>query len=391
VKGVEIESTVSEAILLSAKVYANLQINPMIRYFEFTSDSIESSDFRTFLEFVRSHDSIVFPIPDARSFVLISEELCNDRLTGILLSSLQSGSGEVSVAHFRDYSIEECASQFFVFSIDAIRCVDHQTLHRLLSSTSLRIENEDSLIRLLVDLDVDRSEFFGYIEVEFLSRTGLSQLIDELRFEDLTESIWFKIVRRLKLTDDDRERESAMNRRFCRSQSVVLSMIVKSVPSILKEFSLQEWELLYRGSRDGFAASTFHKKCDGQSNTVALIETTEGWIFGGFTPLTWDSNGSFKSDDSQRSFLFSLKNPDGSGERKFALSDSKYAIRCYPSYGPTFGGGYDICITDACDRNTASYSKLGHSYGKGSGVASTFLTGAGNFTVKEIEVFTIHL
>jgi hypothetical protein len=155
VKGEEFESTLSEALLLSAKVSAILESNPMIRRFELTSDSIESINFHSFIEFVRSHDSIVFPVSHAQSFLSISEELCNSRLTGIFLSSVQSGRGEFSDASFLDSSLDECASQFFGVLLGALRCLDRRTLHRLLSSTSLRIENEDSLLRLLVDLEVD--------------------------------------------------------------------------------------------------------------------------------------------------------------------------------------------------------------------------------------------
>ncbi len=31
-------------------------------------------------------------------------------------------------------------------------------------------------------------------------------------------------------------------------------------------------KLIYRGSKDGFKASTFHSKCDGHSNTIIIIK-----------------------------------------------------------------------------------------------------------------------
>jgi len=44
--------------------------------------------------------------------------------------------------------------------------------------------------------------------------------------------------------------------------------------------------LLFRGSRDGFAASTFHEKCDNAGPTVTIIEAGGG-VFGGFTTQSW--------------------------------------------------------------------------------------------------------
>ena len=35
------------------------------------------------------------------------------------------------------------------------------------------------------------------------------------------------------------------------------------------------YTLLYRGSRDGFAAAEFHKRCDGKSPTISFIESLE--------------------------------------------------------------------------------------------------------------------
>jgi hypothetical protein len=62
--------------------------------------------------------------------------------------------------------------------------------------------------------------------------------------------------------------------------------ILPRIPRCL-EYLLKRWTLLYRGSRDGFAASNLHGKCDGQSKTLTVIETTHGFIFAGFTPLAW--------------------------------------------------------------------------------------------------------
>jgi hypothetical protein len=82
------------------------------------------------------------------------------------------------------------------------------------------------------------------------------------------------------------------------------------------EWKEKPFTLLWRGSRDGFRAADFHSRCDDHTNTLTLVQDTKWNIFGGFTPLAWESytrkkpNASkFKADLSRRSFLFTLKNP----------------------------------------------------------------------------------
>ena len=53
-----------------------------------------------------------------------------------------------------------------------------------------------------------------------------------------------------------------------------------------------EWRLLFRASRDGFAASTFHSNCDNKGPTVTVVKSGAN-IFGGFTEKPW-TNGNSK-------------------------------------------------------------------------------------------------
>ena len=46
--------------------------------------------------------------------------------------------------------------------------------------------------------------------------------------------------------------------------------------------------LLYRASRDGFAAGCFHSRCDNNGPTVTIVKSGE-YIFGGFTVQSWTS------------------------------------------------------------------------------------------------------
>jgi hypothetical protein len=117
-----------------------------------------------------------------------------------------------------------------------------------------------------------------------------------------------------------------------RSVASLGSRIISDVPTIFAEFRKKQFSLLLRGSRDGFEAQEFHLRCDGHANTLTVILNTKGNIFGGFTPVEWESGEPhYKADDSLKSFVFTLKNPHNIPARRFALKDenNSQAIYCY--------------------------------------------------------------
>jgi hypothetical protein len=170
-------------------------------------------------------------------------------------------------------------------------------------------------------------------------------------------------------------------------------------PPLFEEFRRKCFNLLWRGSRDGFTAGEFHLRCDGRANTLTLIADTDGNAFGGFTPVKWENNCGWKGDDSLRSFLFTLRNPHGVPPRKFALKAEKkqYAICCSSAFCAGFGNNYngwcEIAVSDTCNANRGSYTQIGTLWRDTTYANDTtfkyFLTGAEKFTVKEIEVFEI--
>jgi hypothetical protein len=171
------------------------------------------------------------------------------------------------------------------------------------------------------------------------------------------------------------------------------SLIFVEYPPLFDEFRAKRFKLLWRGSRDGFGAREFHRRCDGRANTLTLIEDTKGNVFGGFTAVEWEFSpfGHFPGDDNLRSFLFTLRNPRGVPPRKFALRVEKkqYAIWCESGYGPIFG---DSCIqvSNNCNNTDSHTLHFGSTNDNVSGGKEVdFLTGAAYFRVKEIEVFEI--
>jgi hypothetical protein len=66
------------------------------------------------------------------------------------------------------------------------------------------------------------------------------------------------------------------------------SLVVSSFPPLFDEFRGKRFALLWRGNRDGFAATDFHGRCDGGASTLTLILDTDGNVFGSSTPLGWE-------------------------------------------------------------------------------------------------------
>ena len=93
---------------------------------------------------------------------------------------------------------------------------------------------------------------------------------------------------------------------------------------------------------------------------------------------------------SSNSFIFSLINKEGLAPFKSMVNSPQHAIYRESGYGPTFGGGHEIHISNNANSNTKSYTHLGGgSYPVPSGVQNrqTILAGSYNFTPDEVEVF----
>jgi len=153
--------------------------------------------------------------------------------------------------------------------------------------------------------------------------------------------------------------------------------------------SVKQWKLQYRATRDGFSAQNFHAKCDKTANTLTIIKSTNGNIFGGFTEKAWNSSPQWNVDP--KAFIFSLVNMENK-PFKVVCTNASRAIVADSHYGPTFGGGFDIYISSDSNLNQTSYSNFGQTYKHADYQFSTeraksILAGSHNFQTLEIEVF----
>ena len=104
------------------------------------------------------------------------------------------------------------------------------------------------------------------------------------------------------------------------------------------------------------------------------------------------SGDSWKQSDV--SFLFSLRNKDNVPPFKSPVYKNHHqAIWSNSSYGPTFGGGCDLHISNDSHTNQQSQTNFGHTYQPPAGYEfntqqiQSLLAGSYKFTPTEIEVF----
>ncbi|EXX59506.1 uncharacterized protein OCT59_027245 [Rhizophagus irregularis] len=113
-----------------------------------------------------------------------------------------------------------------------------------------------------------------------------------------------------------------------------------------------KFNLLLRGSRDGFTPEKFHEICDNQFRTITIIKVKDSnEILGGYNPIKWESNDAGNYGTTNDSFIFSFKNSDDIESYILRrVENENFAIHNYREVGPAFGDDL-ILISDVgiCD------------------------------------------
>ncbi|XP_078340011.1 interferon-induced protein 44-like isoform X4 [Crassostrea virginica] len=150
--------------------------------------------------------------------------------------------------------------------------------------------------------------------------------------------------------------------------------------------------LLYKISRDGCSATTFHQFCDGQGPTVTVLYNTNNTIFGGFLSQSWNSTGAYINDPS--AFLFRLQYSGSSNPLKFPVTNTANAVLGQSNYGPTFGSGHDIRTFSGTINKSGNYfplngtvSNIGTTYNLNGQSSSTITNDS--LQVTDLEVYKV--
>ena len=103
--------------------------------------------------------------------------------------------------------------------------------------------------------------------------------------------------------------------------------------------------------------------------------------------------GPQSSKEAPGSFIFSLRNKENLLPFKAPLKNQSdgAAIHNWQGFGPAFGQGFDLCISDNAASNVESYTGFGVTYQPPSGISDdkTILAGTNKFTPSQVEVFHI--
>jgi hypothetical protein len=151
-----------------------------------------------------------------------------------------------------------------------------------------------------------------------------------------------------------------------------------------------KFELLWKGTRDGFGAATFHSKCDKKGPTLTVIKSEHDKVFGGFTSESWGfaPRGKDQCKKDPTAFIYSLTR-----NGKYAQQRNDNSICDNSGYGPIFGLdpsiGCDIFIYDDCNTYQYNGCYANQTYQLPPGAGDNFLAGSDYYSVKEIEVYAI--
>lgn len=151
----------------------------------------------------------------------------------------------------------------------------------------------------------------------------------------------------------------------------------------------KKFTLMYKATVDGFSADAFHAKCDDKGPTLAVIQSKEGHLFGGYTAQSWGGNG-FKTD--QTTFLYTLTNPHSIPPTKYVLKplEANHAIMCYNFYTVVYGGGvHALQVCSLSNEVNNSWVNFPGSFIDSTGKGKDTFTGGSSFTSTEIEIYSV--
>ena len=143
-------------------------------------------------------------------------------------------------------------------------------------------------------------------------------------------------------------------------------------------------KLVYKSEVDGDKSSIFHEKCDNIGPTITIIQTKDGYRYGGYTSVSWEGpeQPEFKVD--QDAFIFSFDTV-----KKYECLDPEKSITCCNLFGPNFGEG-TIFIPDNFLNETNAFYQWPSVYNLSEKDELTF--GKNNkIEIKEYEVYAIEL
>ena len=127
---------------------------------------------------------------------------------------------------------------------------------------------------------------WNYIQTKDISEETLNQFRSEDELRDDLDSIYCNdIAIRLKISQYYFKNPS----QFLPNTQIV----DQQYDSYLRKWiGNKQTELLYRASEYNYTFESFHECCDDYDHLLVIIKSNGGWIFGGYTSMSWKVNNS---------------------------------------------------------------------------------------------------
>ena len=248
-----------------------------------------------------------------------------------------------------------------------------------------------NLIKHDIRFPIMNSDYFNSKVIDSKMLTN-QECLDILRYMNFS-SKFEQIKKKVEKAWNCNERET-----FVSKIKLTRDEINSMVGFLPNEYQSCKWKLLFRASEHNFSARKFHEMCDNKNPTVTIVQSKEyNNIFGGFTQAKWACTGNYRHNTSTFIFLLrrgeNAKHHQNIGFRNLIIpmkwhnkyANGQNAVYHSRSYGPTFGGGFDLYLSDNCNLNKNSYSNLGHTFNAVKD--NNVLAGSHNFSVEEYEVW----
>eukprot|EP00026_Physarum_polycephalum_P009736 Phypoly_transcript_09870.p1 GENE.Phypoly_transcript_09870~~Phypoly_transcript_09870.p1 ORF type:complete len:411 (+),score=55.18 Phypoly_transcript_09870:129-1361(+) len=152
----------------------------------------------------------------------------------------------------------------------------------------------------------------------------------------------------------------------------------------------QSFFLLHKSSIHGFKCPDFHTRCDNKGPTLTIIQSKEGFLFGGYSPESWENPTKNHYKTNPFAFIFTLTNPHNIPPTKYLLQPAdQHAIFCSTQTCSAFGGGHDIVLHANSHQNKHSYTHFPSSYIDTTGKGKETFTGSLCFSSKDVEIYSV--
>ena len=148
--------------------------------------------------------------------------------------------------------------------------------------------------------------------------------------------------------EKEKEKENKMFNMF--KESTLLEQDDKKLIYNFLQKKPERTILLYDSDIHGDSAKAFHSKCDGKYQTIYIVKSQIGHIFGGYLSQAWKSNNSYCKDNEAFFFSIDLK-------KKYDFSNKNEVYYGNPDFGPVIRGGIslDICNNGKKSKNNFVY------------------------------------